>query len=172
MIQLATPKEVKEKLKDITIICDTREQVNNHITDYFDKRGIPYLSRKLDVGDYSFQTSEGSYEDEIVIERKNSIDEIAGNFTVGRQRFENEFLRAKAAKTKIHLFIEKSSWQQIKSHDYTNQMKPEALMGSLFSWQAKYGFNTVLCRPEETADLMYRVMHYWFKNRIEGMQMS
>ena len=37
-----TEAEEKELLSSIVILVDTKEKVNNHITDYFDAHGIPY----------------------------------------------------------------------------------------------------------------------------------
>ena len=37
-----TEAEEKELLSSIVILVDTKEKVNNHITDYFDTHGIPY----------------------------------------------------------------------------------------------------------------------------------
>jgi ERCC4-type nuclease len=161
-------KEINENLKALTVVIDTREQVNGHVTGYLDKRGIPYVSRKLDVGDYSFQAGDSSFDDEVVIERKNSIDEIAGNFTNGRLRFENEFLRAKAAGVKVFLIVENGSWQQIKSHDYRSKMKPNALMASLLSWQVRYGVTINFCKPDDTAELIYGISYYWLRERLAG----
>src|SRR5690606_6977076 len=47
------------------------------------------------AGDYSLLGYGGAKGEAfgIAIERKNSPDEIAGNFTAGRERFEREFLR-------------------------------------------------------------------------------
>lgn len=41
--------------KKITVICDTREQCNQHIIQFLHANGIATESRKLDFGDYSFE---------------------------------------------------------------------------------------------------------------------
>lgn len=83
-----TDKEIKELLKKIVILVDTREQENYHITSWFTKRKIPFKVQKLDYGDYSAMLPAGTFEgqlrdiyftDEIVIERKFCIDELAMN---------------------------------------------------------------------------------------------
>lgn len=40
-----TEAEEKELLSSIVILVDTKEKVNNHITDYFDAHGIPYKKK-------------------------------------------------------------------------------------------------------------------------------
>lgn len=83
-----TDKELKEILKNLTILIDTREQANQHVIDFFEKKKIPYKVKKLDYGDYGCMLPINSFEGQqreiyfdrdIVIERKNGIDEIAGN---------------------------------------------------------------------------------------------
>lgn len=167
MKKYRTDKEVKDLLKKVNVICDTREQVNGNITGYFDKNKLPYISRKLDVGDYSFEAEGITFQDNVAIERKASIDEIAGNFTVGRQRFENEFLRAKANGTKVFLLIEDCSWEKIKSHDYRSKLKPQSLIATLLSWQVRYNISIIFCKAKESGELIYGICYYWFKNYLE-----
>ena len=51
-----TDTEIKKLLKEnVVIIVDTREQENKHITDFFDKKEIKYISKKLDAGDYAIK---------------------------------------------------------------------------------------------------------------------
>ena len=66
-------------------------------------------------------------EHDVVIEKKNGLDEIAGNFTVDRQRFEDEFIRAKAEGLKVFLIIENASWSDILLHNYRSKLTPKAL---------------------------------------------
>ena len=49
-----TEGEQKTLLKSISILVDTREKSNQHITDWFDKKGIKWKSKALKQGDYSF----------------------------------------------------------------------------------------------------------------------
>ncbi|NLE27544.1 MAG: hypothetical protein GX625_19845 [Clostridiaceae bacterium] len=163
-----TDAEIRDKLKTMTIICDTREQQNGHIVGYFDSNRIPHISRKLSVGDYSLMLDDCDFSDEVVIEKKNSIDEIAGNFTVDRQRFENEFLRAKAAGVKVFLLIEDASYSDIESHNYRSKLQPKALLGSLLSWQVKFNITIVFCKQFESGNIIYGILYYWLKSYLEG----
>ena len=174
-----TDKEVRAILKQMGVLADTREQVWDHVKDALEAAGCPVERGKLDQGDYTafvpmsafpgFQDVLGLYslQDEVVIERKASLDEIAGNFTTGRDRFEREFIRAKARGVKVYLLIENASWADIFSHNYHSQLNPKSLEGSLRSWQAKYNVSIEFCRPEETARTIYNILHYWLKARLE-----
>ena len=45
-----TKKEFDTLVKNIVVVYDTREQQNEHILTYFNKKGIKYKKRKLDEG--------------------------------------------------------------------------------------------------------------------------
>lgn len=167
MRKYLTDKEIKERLKDMTIICDTREQVNYHITEYLSSKRLPFKTRKLDAGDYSFEIGEAAFDDEIAIERKANIDELAGNLTAGRQRFEDEFYRAKANGTKIFLLIENCSWQKIRSHDYRSKLNPNSLKATLLEWQARYNITIIFCNPQESGEIIYGICYYWLRNHLK-----
>lgn len=76
--------QIKKLSKEMVILVDTKEKVNDHITNYFDKKGIAYKRQALDFGDYSFMlpkvegltSNELYFHKEIVIERKNSLEEL------------------------------------------------------------------------------------------------
>ena len=160
MVKHWTDHELAEAMKDLRIVCDTREQKNGHVTKYFDKQGVPYFSRKLDVGDYSAQLGALSIERDIAIERKHNLDEICGNFTSERERFEREFLRAKAYGTKVVLIIENGSWSDIYLGNYRSKVTPKSLLGSLLSWMVRYNVTVTFCKPEETGKLIHGIMFY------------
>ena len=95
-----TDKELKDLLKSLTIVVDTREDVNNHILEYFDSKKIPYIVRKMDYGDYGCflpkNNELGITRDlhfDCVVERKAHLEEVSGNLTADRTRLENEFIR-------------------------------------------------------------------------------
>ena len=160
MIKHWSDRELQEALKDFTIIADTREQVNGHITKYFEKQGIPCVSRKIDTGDYSACVGALTLEKDIVIERKHNLDEICGNFTTERERFEREFLRAKAYGTKVILIIENATLTDIYLGNYRSKVKPQSLLGSLFAWMVRYNITVLFSKPEETGKLIHGILYY------------
>lgn len=88
------------------ILVDSREQRNGHILQVFSEKEIQFKVKGLKFGDYSFEVDGRTYENEIILEKKNSLSELAGSFTSGRRRFKAEFERAKASGAKIILLIE------------------------------------------------------------------
>ena len=86
----------------MTIVVDTREQVNGHILEYLRSKDVPIKLKKLDTGDYTAMLPKN---EELVnmrdiylnsgVEPKASVDEIVGNLGKDeRTRFENELIRA------------------------------------------------------------------------------
>lgn len=82
-------KEIDKINKELTILVDNREQANGHIIRFLESQKINYKSMTLNYGDYSVMIPMGCFEgqtrdiyftNDIVIERKSCIDEIAMNF--------------------------------------------------------------------------------------------
>lgn len=99
------------------IICDTREQKNDHILDYFERNGIEYKVQKLDTGDYML---EGSHDR--TIDRKRNLGELCSNlFTRDRGRFWREIRRSKEERIQMIVLIEHGG--KVKSLDDVRHWK-------------------------------------------------
>ena len=167
MLTHYTDAEIKQKLKELVVIADSREQVNGHLIAWLDKNHIQHKSRALETGDYSVMLGNTTFEDEIAFERKANLDEIAGNFTVGRERFEREMIRAKARGMKLFLVVENATWTDIFLHNYRSRLEPKSLFASLMSWQAEYNLTVIVCKPSETAQILYSTLYYWVRDRLK-----
>lgn len=167
MITHYSDTDIKKALKGLVVLCDSREQVNKEIIAYFDKANVQHVTRALETGDYSAMLGSSTFEDEIVIERKANLDEIAGNFANGRDRFEREFIRAKANGIKVFLIIENASWSDILIHNYRSDLKPQSFIATLLSWQARFNITVVFCKPSETGQIIYTTLYYWIRNRLK-----
>lgn len=145
-------QDIKEMVNNIIVLVDTREQKNDHILEYFDKFNIKYKLQKLDYGDYSFMIAKNKvvnydiYFDNIfVIERKNSIDELAGNFGKDRSRIKSEFSHLKMLDIKSYIFVEDNLFDKhIREGTYRSKFSPQSLYSSLKAFENKY--NTMI-RP-------------------------
>jgi ERCC4-type nuclease len=149
------------------ILIDTREKENKHITSVFQKLKIEYRSKKLDFGDYSFEVNDKSYENQICIERKNSLSEIAGNFTKGRDRFRREFERAFQQKCKVHLMIENGSIEQIEKGEYRSRFSPSAFLGSLKTWCWKFQINLLFTDKKDAAEFIIQTFQQHLKEEYK-----
>lgn len=166
-------KDMKKVLENIIILVDSRERNFSHIKMYFKQNKIPYEIKKLDFGDYSFKISkmesldieEQSFEKEIAIERKNSLSEISGNFTRGRDRFKREFKRGGMS---IRLMIENDSYGDIKKHNYKSQINPNSLVASLHSFQEEFNSPFIFINKDSSGEYIYKTFYYYLRNKLKN----
>lgn len=140
------------------ILIDSREQQYKHITSKLEQLNIPFRIQKLDFGDYSFEIDGVSYEKKITIERKASINEIIGNFTKGRKRFEAEFKRAKGCK--VILMIEALE-DDIDKHNYKSSMTPSKVRSFLKTWTYFFGLDLNFVDKFNSADFMIKAFEQY-----------
>lgn len=109
-----TDTELKKVMSNLTILIDTREQANEHVIEFLDKKKIAYEVKKLDFGDYACMLPANSFEGQeraiyfdrdIVIERKNGIDEVAGNLK-DDTRILKELAHLNKYNIKYYVFLE------------------------------------------------------------------
>ena len=139
-----TEREFDDIIRSMTILVDTREQVNDHITNYFDKAGIPWKKKALDYGDYSFFVPENPelsiqrdlyFDNEIMIERKGSLEELSGNLTQERDRIEKEFALAPPRKV---LLIENASYEDLVNGNYDTKYNNKAYWAKVHTLWHRY----------------------------------
>lgn len=163
-----TDSEITKLLKELNIVCDTREQENEWIVGYFNTKKIPHTSRKLDAGDYSATLGDYSLENDVVIERKADLDELCGNLTIDRERLEREFIRAKANGVRVFLLVEDGSWEDIILGNYRSKLKPNSFMATLLAWQARYNLTIIFCRKSNTARIIYGILYYTAREELKN----
>ena len=96
-----------------------------------------------------------------------SIDEIAQNLTKGRQRFAREFERAAAAKARVYILIENGSLDAIIQRKYRTLVHPNALIASLFTWQARYGAKVVFCSSRAAPRIIKEILIRETRHELE-----
>ena len=165
MVKHWTEAELKAELSKLTIIEDTREQ-DHHCAEYFQKHSIPHITRKLDTGDYSAQLGDMTLERSVAVERKRNLDELCGNMTADRDRFEREFLRAKAHGLHIFLIVENATWSDIFLGNYRSKLSSKSLTGSILSWLARFDVTLMFCKPDETPRLIYGILYYFAREEL------
>lgn len=175
----------KEKfLKSVCIVIDTREQQNGHITAAFDKLKVNYISAKLPYGDYSFKVGEYDFTLLYAVERKGGVNELWGNVTKDRERFEREIKRMSAIAGSATLILE-----NCKDRTYLREYCiPDWLMeqqsrkikdigkvidGTLMSWSCpcRYGLQVHYVEQQaDTAALLLSLFYYYYANFKELMK--
>lgn len=168
-----TDKELKEILSTLTILVDSREQENQHVIKYFESKKIPFNVQKVDTGDYSALIPKineyGITRDlflPVVIERKNSVDELSGSIK-DRSRFENELIRSQ--KLNFTLVVEDpNGYENIIKGKYRSQYDPKALLGSLKTFESRYNFTTVFIPKMAIGNYIYHHFYYQARNMLKG----
>lgn len=166
------PVEAEDCLRNMVYVVDSREQQ----TEALEKRLSylnPYVRETVNAGDYTAKTllPDGNwFYVPVAIERKMSLTEIAGNFCHERERFTNEFNRARDAETRLCLLIEQASWESAYSGAYRSQMRPQSLIASLLAWFARYDAPIFMCaRPETGGKLIRDILKYEMREALERM---
>lgn len=172
-------KEIKELLKYMFIIVDSREDEDKPIIQYFKKKKIPFKRKKLDFGDYSFGISKNpifeelgiktdvSFENQIAIECKMSLDEISNNLTKERERFNNEFMRAKFKNCEMHLLIENATLDDIYNRSYNSQFNEKSFINSLISFQLRYDLKIHFIRSDLSGYHILQIFKIYLKHFLE-----
>ena len=142
------------------IIVDTREQANSFVIRYFEENIIPYTEKKLDEGDYKLEG-----QDNIVIERKQDLLELAGNVcSKDHQRFKRELLRAQEKGIKIYVLVGSKSCKTLEDvkkwkSKYT-KVKGSVLYKALKTIQERYGVEYVFAKECHIGYEIERILNY------------
>lgn len=166
-----TDTELKKLLSSMIVLVDTREQVNQHITNYFQVNNIPYTAIKLDTGDYGAMVPQnfelGIYRDTyfpFVVERKNSIDELASS--IKEERFEHELIRSQ--KSHFTLLVE-GSYSDLIHGNYRSQYNPKALLARIKTFEARYNFSTTFLNDRQlSGNWIYNHLYYHVRAVLKG----
>ena len=168
-----TDKEKEELLKSLTIIVDTREKQNKHVIDWFEQNHIKYINRSLKNGDYSFyipanehlNISRDLYFDKyIMIERKHNLEELSGNITQSRARFEEELATFSGKK---YLMIENANYDDIIQKKYVTELSPKAFLATLHTYNHRYGIELMFLPNEIYSGVyIYGVLSYYLKSQL------
>lgn len=127
------------------LICDSKEKKNEHILRYFDRHGIDYEIRKLDVGDYMFEGGT------ISVDTKRSVDELASNMLNRNDhaRFLREAKRAADSGIKLIVLLETSKYKAIPDlrewRSKYSGITGHALMDAIYKTHISYGVEFLFC---------------------------
>jgi len=126
-------------LREVEIIVDQQEKVNYWITNYFKNNMIAFKTEHMTAGDYGYRLY--GQQEEIIIERKNSLNELSGNLATQdkKERFYNEFNKVKDW-TK-YLLIENDSLDNLISGAYGTGFSINSYMANLLLLQKRCNLN-------------------------------
>ena len=172
-----TKKQYDELLSNMRIVCQTNEQVNNHILSWFDAHDIRYIQKSMRDGDYCFMIKacpelgfplDTYFTDELFIERKNSLQELASSLygqkktrTNGKTEYDDAFLRElKRAVNKPHKYLiveQPSGLDGILEHDYPNQYNEDSYYNTVTKLECGYGLKFKFIDRKNTARAIYTI---------------
>lgn len=163
--------DVERALESIVISIDTREQDTDKL-----KRRIEEMNCKtervcLPYGDYSCKcTLPGGevldFSTTVAIERKMNLDELCLCFGKERRRFEAEFERAKADKSKIYLLVENATWENAILGKYRSKYNSCALLASILAWIPRYNMIPIMCKSETSGKLIKEILYRELKEYL------
>lgn len=148
------------------IIVDSREHwthpnsTDTHISDYFDRHGIEWEVRKLDVGDYAIEGNTS-----IVVDRKQSIQECATNLMnrSDSSRFWRELRRAHEQGIKLVILVE--SGRTVKSindvpkwRSKYSQVTGRRLIDEMIRTEMAYSVRWCFCDRRSTAKRIIEIL--------------
>ena len=167
-----TKTDLKKINNSIGIVIDSRECKPHAIVYWLEQHGIPYKFEKIEYGDYSFYIPENEelriegdieFDREIVFERKNSIDEIVGNF-VERERIEREF---KYKDCEMYLLIE-GSYEDMAKGNYRSNYKPKSSLATFHTFVDRYDLKPIFIQdPNFTPVFMFNTFYYYLRNKLK-----
>ena len=112
----------------IVIQVDSREQKYDHVTKYFDSKGIKWVKSKCVVGDYVNLENPM-----VVIDRKKDLQEVAGNVCQQHDRFVRELELAKELGYKLIVLVEEPNITTLSNvcswYNWRKKKNPRAISG-------------------------------------------
>lgn len=164
-------------LETFEVIVDTREQLTKRSEQRYKSFGVNYYRGTLNYGDYcgNITFPDGTKLHDIsatisakcVVERKMNLDELAGCFTRGRDRFEREFERAAANDCRIFLLCENGNIEKIMRHEYRSKFNPKAFLASIVAWNIRYDMQLIFCSQLTSGMMIKEILFRDIKERIE-----
>ncbi|MGF6375008.1 ERCC4-type nuclease [Clostridiales Family XIII bacterium PM5-7] len=168
-----TDKEVEAICKSIVVLVDTREQKNDHITDWFDKKKIKWKKKAMSNGDYSFYIPKNEelniprdlyFDREIMVERKRNLDELATNFTAHRTRLEEELATFGGKK---YLLLENTNYNDIAENNYRSKLAVKSYLSTLHTFNHRYNWEVTFMKDDTYSGMwLYGTFFYYLRNLI------
>lgn len=147
-------------METMKIIIDSREKKCDHIKKWFEKNGIEYEVKKLDVGDYQIEGNTA-----ISVDRKQNLVELSKNLMnkADHSRFWKEIRRAKEQNIKLFILCEHGGKiKQIQNvalwNDKYSGVSGRRLMDEIYRTHIAYGVEFLFCDKRCTARRIVEIL--------------
>lgn len=146
----------------ITLIQDSREQ-SPYLFDHPRYKDLAVKVAGLSTGDYSVEGMEHL----VAVERK-SMPDLLQSISTGRERFENELIRA--LELDAFMVVIEEPFRNLGNKDYQSNMNRTAAIQTVFSWMSKYRCTWFFAESREGAE--YATYHFLrhYAKRHGGMK--
>ena len=151
------------------LLVDSREKPKaiKSILKEFEREGVPYSVTKLFIGDY--QDYGNPF---LIIDRKQSIQELAANCTRDHDRFKRELERAKSVGARLVILVEQNrykdrdKWIHVETIEdimlWTNPhttIRGEKVFRVLRAWMSKYDIDVQFCDKRQTGRRILEIIY-------------
>ena len=146
----------------MVIQVDSREQKYEHITKYFDSKGIKWVKSKCVVGDYVNLENPM-----VVIDRKKDLQEVCGNVTQQHDRFVRELELAKELGYRMIVLVEEPNVKDLVDvcswYNWRRKKNPRAINGKTLykimkTMQDKYGFEWRFTTKQKCGETIVKIL--------------
>ena len=142
------------------IIIDSREKKCDHINAWFERNGVEYEVKKLDVGDFMLPKNP-----KISVDRKQNLSELSRNLTnkTDHSRFWKEVRRSKDQGIKLYILCEhggkiKSIQDVSQWNDKYSGVSGRHLMDEIYRVHIAYGVEFLFCDKRCTARKIIEIL--------------
>lgn len=151
------------------MLVDSREKPKaiKSILKEFERRGVHYSVTKLFIGDY--QDYGNPF---LLIDRKQSIQELAANCTRDHERFRAELERAKSVGATLVILVEQNRYKDRERWIHVESIEDLMLWSSphttirgekvyrvLRAWMAKYPIRVEFCDKRQTGARILEIIY-------------
>ena len=148
------------------VIYDSREKPRAivKILAEFDRQGVAYERRKLNFGDYADPARLPG----IVIDRKQTLGEVASNVTIDRKRLVREIERCNASGCRLVFLVEHSNrirkledvigWKNPRLKDSPYAVSGERLYKIMKAMEGYYGIRWEFCNKQSTGRRILEIL--------------
>jgi ERCC4-type nuclease len=151
------------------LLCDSREKPKaiKTILRQFDEEGITYSVTKLFIGDYQDYANPF-----LIVDRKQSIAELAKNCTADHERFKRELERAKSVGATLVILVEQNRYKDRERWIHVETIEDIMLWSSphttirgekvyrvLRAWMAKYPIRVEFCDKRQTGRRILEIIY-------------
>lgn len=151
------------------LLVDSREKPKaiKTILKEFEREGVPYSVTKLFIGDY--QDYGNPF---LIIDRKQSIQELAANCTRDHERFKRELERAKSVGARLIILVEQNRYMDRDKWIHVEGIEDIMLWSSphttivgekvyrvLRAWRSKYDIDIQFCDKRQTGKRILDILY-------------